>query len=102
MKISTQDVVPAEQLATPAYGHLAPVDLTGPVDEVWTQRETDVSKMGFQEYVEAVDGAMLRHWRVDTFDAQVDPDALSDALDQGVSPTEFALRWGSANAVSGH
>jgi len=102
MKISTQAVVPADQLATPAFRHLAPVDLTGPVDEVWIPRETDVAKMAFQEYVEAVDAAMLEHWLIDTFDAQVSPDALSDALDQGVSPTEFALRWGSNNGLIAH
>ncbi|KAA1053894.1 hypothetical protein [Azospirillum argentinense] len=102
MKITTQAVIPDEQLATPALPHLAPVDLTGPVDEVWTRRETDVLKMGFQEYVEAVDVAMLERWLIDTFDAQVDPDALSDALDHGVPPSEFALRWGANNGLIAH
>ncbi|WP_207462118.1 hypothetical protein [Azospirillum sp. SYSU D00513] len=61
------------------------------------ERQLNLAGMWFTEYVDHVDEAMMALWNIDSFDAQMDPDVLSQALDDGITPLEIALRWGYEN-----
>lgn len=55
---------------------------------------TDDSDMGFIEYWDAVDQALLRYFGIHTGNAGIEAESIARAREEGQAPEDLALWWG--------